>query len=236
MAERRIAGMQVAAAIVLSLGVLWLRGSLGWLFLGLSLAWWLIYTIKDRELWSIDAFNRNGFWPTLRASSFLLLMAGALVGTSIYLGWFHYDPHTLIQRVVLYTLWAFVQQWSVQCYFLRKLHVVFPNRSWSWTATVLLMGLFHLPNPFLAAATMILGYPMIWLFARYRNLLAVGLVHASLGLALAYSLPTHITGSMKVGHWYYDRLDDNHEKVSDNYHMRVGTLLVNGAGLARRQW
>jgi hypothetical protein len=66
----------------------------------------------------------------------------------------------------------------------------------------LLFSLAHLPNVFLALATLPLGILFCELFRRFRTMAPTGLIHGVLGLALAASVSDSLLHHMRVGLGY----------------------------------
>ena len=65
----------------------------------------------------------------------------------------------------------------------------------------------HLPNPLLTIFTLVWGSVACLLFLRHRNLWALGLAHAILGITVAVCLPGAATHNMHVGlgYWRWQR-------------------------------
>jgi hypothetical protein len=102
----------------------------------------------------------------------------------------------------MYLVWALIQQFILQDFFLPRLLRLLPTRS---AAVITAAGLFasaHIPNPLLVAATMLWGVIACTLFLRYRDLLTLGIAHAVLGLSLAFTLPAPLHHQMRVGLGY----------------------------------
>jgi membrane protease YdiL (CAAX protease family) len=101
-----------------------------------------------------------------------------------------------------YVVWALLQQFLLQDYFLLRLLRLVRNR---WLAVALAAAIFsiaHLPNPVLVILTLAWGAMACVLFLRYRNLYTLGIAHAILGICVAITVPNHIQRHMRVGIGY----------------------------------
>jgi membrane protease YdiL (CAAX protease family) len=61
----------------------------------------------------------------------------------------------------------------------------------------------HLPNPLLTVLSFLGALFFCTMFRRYRNLYALGVVHAVLGLTIAASFPDCVLHHMRVGVGYF---------------------------------
>jgi len=104
--------------------------------------------------------------------------------------------------VAAYALWAFVQEFMLQCFCLPMLRAVFSKAS----ALLLAGAIFavaHLPNPNLTLVAFFAGVAFTALYASRRNLFVVALIHAVLGLTLAVSTPDHWFHELRVGRDFF---------------------------------
>jgi membrane protease YdiL (CAAX protease family) len=111
-----------------------------------------------------------------------------------------HDSHP-VARAMLYAVWSLVQQFLVQSFIFVRLEALGGRRR-AVVGTAILFSLAHLPSPLLVPATFVAGLVFSRAFARYRNIYALGVAHAILGLALAVSVPESITHQMRVGVGY----------------------------------
>src|SRR5579862_155732 len=115
------------------------------------------------------------FAPALAFVALAMLAAGTLLGTTRpirfeqgFFSWAWYVP------------WGLFQQYILNGYFLNRFDSVLSRRS----APVITAALFsgaHLPNWFLMAVTLLLGYVCARIYRRYKNLYFLGLAHATVG-------------------------------------------------------
>jgi Type II CAAX prenyl endopeptidase Rce1-like len=132
------------------------------------------------------------------------LVAGAvLILSGWLLGWLHglMGPVAASTHVLAYTLWAFQQEFILQCFLFLNLLPVLGTRRAIFVNGILFAAA-HLPNPVLTVATLVSGLCFTAAFARYRNVYTLAVAHAVLGLALAVSLPADLHRNMRVGLGY----------------------------------
>lgn len=113
-------------------------------------------------------------------------------------------PIELIRRFWGYAIWAFLQQFLLQVFFLQRFLRLVPSKA---LAVVLAAGIFslaHLPSPILTVATLVFGLAACALFLRYRNLYPLAITHAILGICIAICFPGPVTHNMRVGLGYLD--------------------------------
>jgi hypothetical protein len=104
--------------------------------------------------------------------------------------------------VLAYMLWALVQQFILQDFFLVRLMRLLPSRTTAVIVTAALFAVAHLPNPFLTVATLVWGMAACALFLRYRDLYSLGVAHGIMGLCLAIAIPNAVHHQMRVGLGY----------------------------------
>ena len=145
-----------------------------------------------------------------QASALLLLVTLSLAAVSALvarrMGVLH-APRTLhgfVNRFSGYALWSLVQQFLLQNFFLLRLRRLFPGKIMVAVAgAATLFATAHLPNPLLTLFTLVWGSVACLLFLRHRNLWALGLAHAVLGITVAICLPGSATHNMHVGLGYW---------------------------------
>jgi hypothetical protein len=112
------------------------------------------------------------------------------------------DPLELIGNYWSYAIWAGVQQFLLQCFFLTRLLRVIPRPRDAAFVAAGLFALAHLPNPVLSILTIVWGTMACLIFLRYRNVYALAIAHAILGITIAISVPGHVDHNMRVGLGY----------------------------------
>jgi membrane protease YdiL (CAAX protease family) len=105
------------------------------------------------------------------------------------------------KRAWQYGIWSLQQEFILQSFFLVRLESVLGGRRAEMRAA-LLFCIAHVPNPLLTVLSFIGGLIFCELFRRYRNLYPLGVVHATLGLTIAASLPDSLLHHMRVGLGY----------------------------------
>ena len=100
-----------------------------------------------------------------------------------------------------YALWALAQQFIVQSFFYVRMEAILGGR-WAVFAAAVLFGVAHIPNPVLTLASFVGGLFFCEMFRRYRSILPLGVVHATLGLTIAASFSDGLLHHMQVGAGY----------------------------------
>lgn len=100
-----------------------------------------------------------------------------------------------------YAIWAFLQQFMLQSFFLVRLESLLGSRRAVLAATILFAAA-HIPNPILTIGSVFAGFFFCEMFRRYRNIFPLGVVHVILGLAMAASVPDALLHHMRVGIGY----------------------------------
>jgi hypothetical protein len=147
-------------------------------------------------------FGLRGLWP----SFWILPAAAALAGVSVLvakrLGTFHALYHADVQHVVGYVLWTIYQQFLLNDYFMPRLTRFLGKETAALGVTAVLFSAAHLPNFWLAAATLMWGAVSCMLFRRYHNIYALGLAQGVLGLCFAVCMPDSLIHHLRVGLGY----------------------------------
>jgi hypothetical protein len=103
-----------------------------------------------------------------------------------------------------YLPWGLFQQYVLNGYFLNRLERVVPRRS-AWMLSAALFSGVHLPNWFLMAVTLLLGYCSTRIYSRYRNLYFLGGAHGTLGFLLYLVIPDSLSHHLVVGPTWFAR-------------------------------
>jgi membrane protease YdiL (CAAX protease family) len=142
-----------------------------------------------RSLWIVGA--------TLVAAALSIVLAGRIHTLNPPA-----SPTLFVKRYVGYILFACVQQALLQDYFLLRLLRLMRSQRSAVLGAAALFSLAHLPNPILVATTFVWGLIACLLFLRYRNLYALAVAHAILGVTLAMCVPGPVIRNMRVGLGY----------------------------------
>ena len=113
-----------------------------------------------------------------------------------------YGPVPVGRHMWGYVIWAFLQQFVLQDFFLLRLLRLMPTPKSAVITAAAMFAIAHLPNPLLTVATLVWGLIACTVFLRYRSLYSLGLIHGILGLCIAVSIPNAIHHHMRVGLGY----------------------------------
>jgi len=174
------------------------------------LLWWVaaasVLTITAISFDGLQAMGlrKKNFLRSLWVVGVALLLAAASVLAAAKLHTLH-APATLVlfvETYFAYSVWAAVQQFLMQCFFLLRLLRLLPNARFAATIAALIFALAHLPNPILTSVTLIWGLAACLLFLRYRNLYPLAMAHAIFGITIAVTVPGPVDHNMRVGLGY----------------------------------
>ena len=101
-----------------------------------------------------------------------------------------------------YTLWAAMQQFLLQGYFLIRLQRILPSATLAAITAATVFALAHLPNPILAPITLLWGFAACLVFLRFRNIWPLAVAHAIFGICVAITIPGPVVHNMRVGRGY----------------------------------
>jgi membrane protease YdiL (CAAX protease family) len=204
-AEGRAAALgEIAGAYGLLQGALWSSGVAQRVLAALAALWILAATWRARrgagELGAGFSSMRRGWWIVLASAA----VSGAMLGAGFAAGTLHglHGERVPVWHMLLYMVWSWIQEFILQSFIFIRLERAVGSVI-AIGAAALLFCLAHVPNPVLLAATFVAGWTFTRSFCRYRNLYALALAHAMLGLALAVSVPDSVTHTMRVGAAYW---------------------------------
>ena len=100
-------------------------------------------------------------------------------------------------------VWGTAQQYGLLCFFYRRQRELFESSAAASVAAGALFSIFHLPNPFLMAVTLVAGFIACEIYRRQPNLFVMGAMHALTSFTLYYALPRGVTHGLRVGPGYY---------------------------------
>jgi membrane protease YdiL (CAAX protease family) len=205
-ALRRIAVLEPLTVFGLIMAYIWelrFRHHGSWVaILGFVL---LSHVLRRERAETLGFHSRNlrecldEFLPLLGFLGLAAVAAGILLQTTrpirfsdAFLAWFGYLP------------WGTFQQYLLNGYFLNRLGRVMAPRSASLASAMLFSGA-HLPNWFLMAVTLLLGYCCARLYQRHKNLYFLGIAHATVGFLLFLVVPDSISHHLVVGPGWFGR-------------------------------
>jgi len=148
--------------------------------------------------------RRANFFRSLWVVGAALVVAAVAVIVAVRLHTLHVprNPILFIETYWAYALWAAVQQFLLQCFFLSRLLRLLPNAKSAAFAAALIFSVAHLPSPILTSVTLVWGFAACLLFLRYRNLYPLAMAHAIVGISIAITVPGPVDHNMRVGLGY----------------------------------
>jgi membrane protease YdiL (CAAX protease family) len=206
-AERHVSRrdiFELALGYGLILAVIWTPNPAQRILYWIAIAVLIVVTVLRREKPAELGLTGNGFLRSL----WVVGLAALLAAISIAVAWHAHTLHRHLGRVSLnfhftgYIIWALVQQFLLQDYFLGRFLSLFSNRWVAVAGATALFTIAHIPNPILVVLTLVWGFIACALFLRYRNLYTLGIAHAILGIGVAITVPSHIQRHMRVGIGY----------------------------------
>lgn len=147
-------------------------------------------------------------WPN-RAGTWSILAIGCAVAVAIpllVLASGHPVPANpewpKFKNLWPYVVWALGQQFLLQSYFFVRFESLLGARAAVLVSSVL-FALLHLPNLPLTGMTLLGGLFFTEMFRTHRSLYPLGIAHALMGIAIAYSFPDSLMHHMRVGLSYW---------------------------------
>ncbi len=196
--------LELAVGYGLILLVIWTSNPLQSLFYWTSILWIFLVTAVSFDGWKAMGLQlagfRRSFW--IVGIAFLLAAAAIIIAGALHV---LHSPHGLfsfIRRFWGYIIWAFLQQFLLQDFFLLRLLRLLPGKNAAVIAAASLFAIAHLPNPILTPITLIWGLTACMLFLKYRNVYSLGLAHAIFGICIAICIPGQVDHNMRVGLGY----------------------------------
>jgi membrane protease YdiL (CAAX protease family) len=178
---------------------------------GLRNRWALLAAIAVALSVLLDRLSRTrlGFrLPTARAASLIFGVSTAAVLLMVVLrklagGEIPANPSWSpdLRSALGYLIWALLQEFILQSFFFTRFEDLYGASASVWI-TSSLFALAHLPSPILTIATLIGALFFCEMFRRYRSLYPLAMVHAVLGLTLAFVVPDSLLHHMRVGIGY----------------------------------
>jgi membrane protease YdiL (CAAX protease family) len=196
--------LEILIAYGLILAVIWTPNPLQRVLYWTTFAIILVITLLRRDSLTNLGLSTKGFTQSLWIVGAAVVVATLAAALAFRLHTLHslFGQAPLISHVWGYFVWALMQQFLLQGFFLpRFLRLV--SRPWqAVTLVALLFAAAHIPNPLLTAVTLVWGACSCLFFLRYRNLYTLGLAHGILGICFAVTVPDHVHHHMRVGLGY----------------------------------
>ncbi len=153
--------------------------------------------------WRLDNFREAArlLLPPMLAVSAALVGLGWYAGTLDFGRW--EGGQSILGTPALSLLWGPLQQYALQGFINRRAQIVLGRGASSILLVATLFAVFHLPNPWLTAATFAAGLLWAWVYQRAPNLLAVGISHGVMTWVLISSVPPAALHNLRVGYKYF---------------------------------
>ncbi len=198
--------LEIVVTFAAVLATLWSTGRVQAIAGLLTFAWVVAATLRSRQNAALLGLR----FSDIRQSLWVVAVAVLAAGSLIAIAWKMHTLHAVLRGLtpetsfLAYFLWALVQQFILQNFFLVRMLRLFPTRTAAVVVTGMLFAVAHLPNPLLTVATLAWGITACSLFLRYRNLYTLGLAHAVFGISLAIAIPNALHHQMRVGIGYLE--------------------------------
>lgn len=197
--------LEVTVVFALILIALW-SGPFAQKLIGTAtFCWIVISTLRSQATATTLGLRLSGIRRSLWIVCAALLFAALAIWIASRMHTLHvvlFHGFAVESSVLAYMLWALVQQFILQDFFLVRLLRLLPTRTAAALVTGALFAVAHLPNPFFMVVTLIWGIAACTLFLRYRNLYCLGVAHGIMGLCLGIAIPNAVHHQMRVGLGY----------------------------------
>jgi len=209
--------IELCVAYALTLAAIWTLNPWQRAFYWTAILWVVVTTVASRPTLQALGLGLEG----LLSSLWVVGAAGVLAGFAVFaaerMHWLHslHGPRAPIPHAWGYLVWALMQQFLLQIYFLLRLIRLFPGKVAPVLGAAFLFSVAHLPNPVLTPVTLVWGIAACLLFLRYRNIFSLGLAHGILGLCVAVIVPDSVQHHMRVGIGYYRYHSPHHRSHMD---------------------
>jgi hypothetical protein len=219
----------------LILAAIWTLNPWQRVFYWVAIAWIVVTTCIHRPTWKALGLGLPGLVRSLWVVGVAAILAGLAVYTADRMHTLHrlHGPRPLFSHAWGYLIWAIMQQFLLQIYFLLRLMRLLPGKVVPVIAAAGLFSLAHLPNPVLTPITLVWGIAACVLFLRYRNIYTLGIAHGILGLCVAVIVPDHLQHHMRVGIGYY-RYHARHRSQMDQIVSTDAWVMADAP--TRRSW
>jgi membrane protease YdiL (CAAX protease family) len=165
------------------------------------IGWSIGFHSSRQEKW-VDVFGRGSSF----AAAFRLVCAWValpLLGIALFS---FIEPHPALpalsevaSRLVSFVAIGILQQYLLLGHIFRSAADLWTDHSVAAVVAAVIFSMLHLPNPFMVVVTLVAGIAACIIYRRAPNILAIGLGHGCLSLALYYGLPRWLTGGLRFG-------------------------------------
>lgn len=188
----------------LILAVIWTARPLQrWLY-SAALAWFAISAIASFPGWRAMGCSIAQIWRAwwIVGVALIIAAAAALLANSLHT---LHHPDSAVNWVKAfggYAVWAVMQQFLLQGYFLLRLRRLMPSATYAAITAASIFALAHLPNPILAPVTLLWGLTACFVFLKFRNIWPLAVAHAIFGICISVTIPGPLLHNMRVGLGY----------------------------------
>jgi hypothetical protein len=194
--------IELALAYGLIVFVLWMPELPQRLLSPVALVVTLAIVLARRPSWNDLGMRWRGLVPSfwILPAAIVLSVTSLLVARRI--GTLHPLYKGDFKHIAGYVLWTLYQQFLLNDCFMPRLTRLLTSDVAAVGVAAALFAVAHLPNVWLAAATLVWGAVSCALFQRYRNLYALGLAQGLLGICFAVCVPDALHHHLRVGLGY----------------------------------
>jgi membrane protease YdiL (CAAX protease family) len=222
--------VEVAAGFVLVMLALWSSRPAQLLLGSAAFLWMVMVAVREQPDPAKLGLRVAGMRRALWIVGCAVMAAVVGVGISLRMHTFHavFRNHVVEWSFLAYIVWALMQQFMLQDFFLARLMRIVPTRSAAIVIAGLLFAVAHVPNPLLVVATLVWGIVACALFLRYRNLYVLALAHAIFGMCMAVTIPNAVHHQMRVGLGYLQwQVPAAHAQLQHRQISHLGTHTTN---------
>lgn len=196
--------VEVLVSWTLIEATLWTSGQLQLRLFWISAAFIVITTVVHRPSLTVLGLGLRGLRASLWVIPAILLIAIVAVEIASIVGTLHplFGIRNAVWHSTSYIVWAIFQQFILQSYFFLRLERLVNSDRLAAVLSAGLFALVHLPNPVLVGVCLVAGWCACEIFRRHRNIYALGVAHAILGLTIAITVPDQVQRHMRVGVGY----------------------------------
>ncbi len=182
--------------------VLWMPGFPQRILSAVALLVTLGIVLARRPSWNDLGLGWRGLVPSLWILPAAVAVVVASLGVAQRIGTLHPLYKGDFKHIAGYVLWTLYQQFLLNDLVMPRLTRLLTSESAAVGVSAVLFAAAHLPNVWLAAATLVWGAISCALFQRYRNLYALGLAQGLLGICFAVCVPDSVHHHLRVGLGY----------------------------------
>jgi hypothetical protein len=210
--------IELAIGYLLIMGTIWTPNPTQRVLYWLAFLWILATSWARREGWTALGLGSKGLLPSLWIVAVALAASSIAIFTASRDHTLHqlYGPTPVFRHGWAYIVWALMQQFILQSYFLLRLLRLLPGKVAPVIAAAGIFAIAHIPNPILTPVTLVWGILACFLFLHYRNIYALGIAHGIMGLSIAVTVPNSIHHHMRVGLGYIRYHPNPHSFLSSD--------------------